>query len=327
MDEESTILEFLITEEYLAKYKRLDAFLADVTTDLSRSLIKKLFLDGHVSCSDETVKLELKRMPPLGTTVIFELPPAEETDIQAENIPLEILFEDEHLIVINKPVGLVVHPAPGNPNGTLVNAIVYHCPDLKGIGNEKRPGIVHRLDKGTSGVMVVAKSQAAHEGLVKLFSAHNIERRYEAIILGTKIPSHQTITSTIGRSPYNRLKMAARVKIGKEAITHLKVLKYYKHFSHVECQLETGRTHQIRVHLSDIVNTPIINDSLYGRLREEQLNHTSKMRSLLKDYEHPLLHAKVLGFRHPITGADLYFEKEPPVFFQQIIQALEEEDV
>lgn len=327
MDEEKVVLEFLITSEDLNEFNRLDAYLAAKTKDISRSLIKKLFQKGHITVSDEAVKLELKKMPPVHTVITFELPPAEETDIVAQNIPLEILFEDEHLIIINKPSGLVVHPAPGNPDGTLVNAVMYHCPDLKGIGNEKRPGIVHRLDKGTSGVMVVAKTQKCHEGLVKLFSTHDIDRYYEAIILGARIEPEARYESIIGRSPHNRLKMASGVKHGKNAITHMKVLKFFKHFSHVELKLETGRTHQIRVHLSQDQNTPIINDSLYGRLREEHLNQTPGMKSLLKDYDYPFLHAKVLGFIHPITQKKLYFEQAPPEIFQKVLSILEDEDV
>lgn len=326
MDEEKVTLEFTVSSDDLEQFKRLDAYLAQKTTDISRSLIKKFFQKGHITCTDTSVKLELKRMPPEGSHLIFELPPAESTDIIPQDIPLEILFEDEHLIIINKPAGLVVHPAPGNPDGTLVNAIMYHCPDLKGIGNEKRPGIVHRLDKGTSGVMVVAKTQKCHEGLVNLFSKHDIDRIYEAIVLGARIQPEAKYESIIGRSPHNRLKMASGVKHGKNAITHMKVLKFFKKFSHVELKLETGRTHQIRVHLSEEQNTPIINDPLYGRLREEQLNHTASMKSLLKDYDYPFLHAKVLGFIHPITKEKLYFEQQPPEIFQKVLKLLEEED-
>lgn len=327
MDEDREILEFLITQETLDEFKRLDAFLAAKTTDISRSLIKKLFLKGHIRSSDESLKLELKKMPPVDTVVHFELPPPEKVNIEPQNIPLEILFEDEHLIIINKAAGMVVHPAPGNPDQTLVNAILFHCPDLTGIGNEQRPGIVHRLDKGTSGIMVVAKTQKCHEGLVELFSKHDIERYYEAIVLGARIEPKATLESTIGRSPHNRLKMAANVNHGKNAITHMEVLKFFKRFSHVQLKLETGRTHQIRVHLSQLLNCPIVNDLLYARVREEQLNHTPSMKPLLKSYDYPFLHAKVLGFTHPITGEKLHFEKELPEVFQKLLKILEKEDV
>jgi len=317
------IQKIQITEVDLEEHKRLDTFLAKKLPDYSRSLLKKFFDKGLFSC--ETEELNLKKMPSLNTVIDFEEPVLEETDIKPQNIPLEILFEDEHLLVINKPAGLVVHPAPGNPDGTLVNAVLYHCPNLTGIGNEKRPGIVHRLDKGTSGVMVVAKSQKCHEGLVKLFSSHDIDRFYEAIVLGARLPSEKTIESLIGRSPHNRLKMATEVKNGKNAITHMKVLEFFKSFSHVELKLETGRTHQIRVHLSEIMKCPIINDSMYGREKEEKLNFSSKLKSMLKDYEHPFLHAKILGFVHPITSEKLYFETKPPQIFQDVLEALKNE--
>lgn len=314
------IQEIQVTDEDLNEHKRLDTFLAKKLPDYSRSLLKKFFEKGLFSCQSE--ELNLKKMPSLNSIILFEEPIVEDTDIKAQNIPLEILFEDEHLLVINKPAGLVVHPAPGNPDGTLVNAVLYHCPNLTGIGNEKRPGIVHRLDKGTSGVMVVAKTQKSHEGLVKLFSTHDIDRYYEAIVLGARLPAEKTIESLIGRSPHNRLKMSTDVKNGKNAITHMKVLSYFQSFSHVELKLETGRTHQIRVHLSEILKAPIINDPLYGREKEEKLNFNSQLKSLLKDYEHPFLHAKILGFIHPITNEKLYFETKPPQIFQDVLEAL-----
>ncbi|MCO4755981.1 MAG: RluA family pseudouridine synthase [Bacteriovoracaceae bacterium] len=316
------ITVFTISPEDLQAHKRLDSFLAQRFPDLSRSLIKKLFQDKHI-LSD--VKLELKKMPAAGTEISFKMPVANPVDIVAQNIPIEILFEDEELIIVNKHAGLVVHPAAGNPDGTLVNAILHHCPDLKGIGNEKRPGIVHRLDKGTSGVMVVAKTQRCHEGLVELFSTHDIDRLYEAISLGARIPPQKTLESEIGRSPHNRLKMSTKVKQGKAALTHMKVLNFFNNFSHVELRLETGRTHQIRVHLSELLNCPILNDPLYGRKNEEKKFYTDSMKVLLKDYEHPFLHAKYLGFIHPITKKRLEFETKPPQIFQDILESLKED--
>jgi len=313
---------FTISQEDLDNFKRLDAFLSQMNPDISRTMIKKLFLDGYIT-SDS--KIELKKMPNLGTKITFVLPVPESTDIEPQNIPLDILFEDEHLIIVNKQAGLVVHPAPGNYDGTLVNAVLFHCKDLKGIGNEIRPGIVHRLDKGTSGIMVVAKDQKTHEGLVKLFSTHDIDRKYEAICLGTKLPETATLESTLGRSPHNRLKMATDVKNGKNAITHMKTLENFDRFTHVELKLETGRTHQIRVHLCELLNSPILNDKTYGRSKEEQHFLSSKLKKLLADYEHPFLHAKLLGFIHPITGKKLLFEANPPAIFQSVLNLLEEE--
>ncbi len=205
-----------------------------------------------------------------------------------------------------------------------MNAILYHCPDLKGIGAEKRPGIVHRLDMGTSGVMVVAKNQATHEGLVALFSAHDIERRYEALVAGHIKDLSGTIKSNIGRHPTNRLKMAANVKIGKTAVTHFKVLTKFVAATHVELKLETGRTHQIRVHMAQLLHTPVLCDPLYGSL----VNHLNRLpKSLaekLKEYPYQLLHAKELGFIHPITKKKLHFNAPPPDIFLDAIRTLSE---
>ncbi len=314
-------LSFTINDQDKESHKRLDTYLSEKLPDISRSLIKKHFINGLFISNEQ---LNLKKLPDTGTTIIFKTPELKDTDIKPQEIPLEILFEDDHLLIINKQAGLVVHPAPGNPDGTLVNAVLFHCPNLSGIGNEKRPGIVHRLDKGTSGIMVVAKSQKAHEGLVELFSKHDIERFYEAIVLGVRLESNKKLESLIARHPTNRLKMSTQVTQGKNAITHMRVLEFYDHFSHCELKLETGRTHQIRVHLSELLNSPIVNDPMYGREKEEKLRFNSEMKTLLKDYEHPLLHAKVLGFIHPITKEALRFEVEPPTVFKKMLQALKE---
>mgnify|MGYP000403131670 CR=1 FL=1 len=321
-DKETTELEISTGDK--EQFKRLDQFLSKKLPQYSRSLIKKLFEDGHFKSE---VKLELKKMPAAGTKILIQPPEFNETDLIPENIPLEILFEDEHLIIINKAAGMVVHPAPGNYTGTLVHAILYHCPSLEGIGNEKRPGIVHRLDKGTSGVMVIAKNQKTHEGLVKLFSTHDINRFYEAITLGSRVPQSKTLESLIGRNPNNRLKMSTKVKEsnGKKALTHMKVLDYFHNFSHVELKLETGRTHQIRVHLSELLNSPILNDETYGRNKEEQKLLPSQLRPLLKEYEHPFLHAKTLGFNHPITNEYIEFTTEPPEIFLNVLKVLKED--
>lgn len=312
-------ISLVISEDDHKQFKRLDALLAEKLPTLSRSLIKKLYERGHFS---STQNIELKRMPKIGTEIFFTMPDPTDTDIPAQDIPIEILYEDEHLIIINKEAGLVVHPAPGNPDNTLVNAILFHCKDLKGIGNEKRPGIVHRLDKGTSGIMVIAKNQATHEGLVSLFSKHEIKRQYQAIVRGQNLPEHITLNAPIGRSPHNRLKMATHVKNAKLAITHLNRLEVFQYFSHVELTLETGRTHQIRVHLSELLNAPILNDLTYGKSKEEKYLMGNELRSLLKNYEYPFLHAKLLGFIHPITKKNLLFEKGPPKIFQDALSIL-----
>lgn len=315
------VYEVTVSEDDRKGHKRLDSYLAEMIPSLSRSTIKRLFEEEQISASNDQ-KLELKKMPPAGTIISVEVPPPIPTDLIAENIPLEILFEDPHLIIINKPAGLVVHPAPGHYTGTLVNAILYHCPDLKGIGSEKRPGIVHRLDMGTSGVMVVAKDQATHEGLVKLFSTHTIERKYEALSFGTPHKVSGKVETTIGRHPHNRLKMAAEVRDGKRAVTFYKVLKTSDKIAHVELKLETGRTHQIRVHLSQMLHTPILSDPLYSDVSGHMKRIPEELSAILKNYPYQLLHAKVLGFVHPITKQELYFEAASPEIFQKVLDAL-----
>lgn len=307
----------IITEEDRNEFKRLDVFLTQ-RLPFSRSTIKRMYEDENIS--SET-PVSLNKMPPTGTVIEVEVPPPVPSDLIPENIPLEILFEDSHLIIINKPAGLVVHPAPGHYTGTLVNAILYHCPDLKGIGSEKRPGIVHRLDRGTSGIMVVAKDHATHEGLVSLFSVHDIERKYEAIVGGRPSVHSGTITSTIGRHPTLRQKMAANVKNGKKAVTHYKTLHQFDSASHMELRLETGRTHQIRVHMSQILHTPILCDPVYGGSDSHLKKTPASIRQELMDYPYQLLHAKELGFTHPITKEKLHFINPPPEIFQKALEA------
>lgn len=307
----------LISEEDRADFKRLDVYLAQ-KLPFSRSTIKRMFEDEDISAE---IKLSLNKMPPAGTKIEIEVPPPVPSNLVPENIPLEILFEDSHLIVLNKPAGLVVHPAPGHYSGTLVNAILHHCPDLRGIGAEKRPGIVHRLDMGTSGVMVVAKDQATHEGLVGLFSIHDIERKYEALVGGHPAVHSGTITSTIGRHPTHRQKMAANVKNGKHAVTHYKTLRQFEGAAHLELRLETGRTHQIRVHLSQLLHTPILCDPVYGGSDSHLRRTPESIRQKLMEYPYQLLHAKELGFFHPISKEKLLFTSPPPAIFREALEA------
>lgn len=311
----------IITNEDREEFKRLDVYLAKKLPQFSRSTIKRLFESEDISSE---IKLSLNKMPVAGTEIEIEVPPPAPSDLVPENIPLEILFEDQHLMIINKPAGLVVHPAPGHYTGTLVNAVLYHCPDLKGIGAEKRPGIVHRLDMGTSGVMVVAKDQQTHEGLVNLFSVHDIERRYEALVSGSPLTMEGTIKTTIGRSPNNRQKMAANVKHGKNAVTHYKTLQKFKYGTHMELKLETGRTHQIRVHLSQILHAPIFCDPVYGGGDSHLRKLPEEIRKELLGYPYQLLHAKELGFIHPITKEKLHFVTAPPPIFQKALEAFAE---
>ena len=321
MSDQNSKFVIKITQEDHDEFTRLDQVLAS-KLEQSRSFLKELFKKGSITSN---VKIELKKMPAVGTEVLIDIPPPRESTAKAEDIPLKILFEDEHLAIVVKPVGMVTHPAPGNYTGTLVNAILHHCKDIQGVGDEKRPGIVHRLDKGTSGVMVVAKNQKCHEELVKLFQAHDIDRYYECISVSTKLAPEGRLESTIGRHPNNRLKMAVNVRTGKNSITNYKVLKYYQNLSHVELKLETGRTHQIRVHLSQLLNAPILMDPLYGVPKNDLLRVDNRLRAIIKDYEHPFLHAKILGFTHPITKEKLYFEEPPPPIFQEVLDFLESE--
>lgn len=315
-------MKVIITKEDLEKYSRLDKYLSEKLPDLSRSVVKQLFEAGEINC--ETQKLSLKKLPPENTEISVNIPEAVDTEIKAENIPLDILFEDEHLLIVNKAAGMVVHPAPGNYTGTLVNAVLFHCNDLTGIGGEKRPGIVHRLDKGTTGVMAVAKSAKAHEGMSKLFAEHDIERIYETIVPAKNFPLTGRIESTIGRHPTNRLKQAINVKAGKHAVTHFRKLDSYGPFHHIECQLETGRTHQIRVHLSVVERTPILFDQTYGNPAQDILRLKKELKT--EDefvYEYPLLHAKTLGFVHPITKEKLHFRAPRPKFFETLLEKLQ----
>lgn len=315
---------FTIQEED-QNFKRLDLFLADACkhqdVSLSRQQIKNIFAQGLIV--SETGKLELKKLPKVGTIISLTLPEMKPSTANAEDLPLDILFEDSHLIVVNKAAGMVTHPAPGNYNGTLVNAVLHHCKDLQGVGDEMRPGIVHRLDKGTSGVMVVAKTQATHNGLTTLFSTHDISRKYEAIILGVNNAITGKLDAPIGRNPHNRLKMAINVAQSKEAITFYKVLKEYDPITHLELKLETGRTHQIRVHLSSLLKRPIFMDELYGNPKQDLQRVSLAIREIASGHPHPFLHAKHLGFTHPITGEELEFNAPAPEIFQKVLHAAE----
>ncbi len=310
-------IDLIITKDDL-HFSRLDQFIVSKLNEYSRSYIKDLFSKGFIKSSHP---MGLKKLPPLGTKIEITIPEIEKSELIAEDIPLEILFEDEFLLFINKPCGLVVHPGAGNWTGTLVNALLHHCKDLKGIGNIERPGIVHRLDKGTSGVMVIAKEQKTHELLSQMFSTHDLTRKYEAIVYGKVHPKAGTIESFISRDPNNRQKMTSKINKGKKAITHFKVLKEFEYASHVECKLETGRTHQIRVHLSQQKRTPIINDKTYSNI-SKQLKSIPDLKKLINDYEHPFLHAKLLELTHPITKKQMSFETKPPQNFLNVLELL-----
>jgi 23S rRNA pseudouridine1911/1915/1917 synthase len=306
---------------------RLDRLLAAALPELSRSRLKALIEEGRVSAAGQAVTTPSAKVK-AGQTFAIIVPETRPVALAAQAIPLEILYEDRELIVLNKPAGLVVHPAAGNPDMTLVNALMAHCgPELSGIGGEARPGIVHRLDKDTSGLMVAAKSAAAHQGLSELFAARNIDRAYWALVWGLPSPSEGTIAGNIGRSPRNRKKMAVLRHGGRPAETAYRLLRSFQNgrVSLVECRLKTGRTHQIRVHLAEIGH-PVLGDPLYGRggtaARRARLLPEGAQAALAA-LGRQALHAKTLGFRHPVSGDDLQFESELPTDISALISSLE----
>ena len=312
---------------------RLDRFLAASLPDLSRSRVRELIKGGQVRGSAGTIMEPDYRVKPAENFDIA-VPEPEAPEPEGEDIALTILHEDEALIVIDKPAGLVVHPAAGNWSGTLVNALIAHCGDsLSGIGGVKRPGIVHRLDKDTSGVMVVAKSDAAHQGLAAQFADHGreggLERRYQALVWGAPRQAKGAISGNIGRHPTNRLKMAVLARGGKTAVTTYNTLKTFgakkdakPTAALLECRLETGRTHQIRVHLAHIGH-PVVADPLYGGgYRSKTCALPQEVRSAIVILERQALHAAVLGFHHPITGLYMQFQTELPEDMRGAMNAL-----
>lgn len=306
---------------------RIDRMLANHLEALSRTRIKNLISDGHVSFfgdGGEVLVTDPAQNARPGQTIRIRVPEAEDYVIEPQAMDLEIVYEDDALIVIDKVAGLVVHPAPGHRDGTLVNALLAHCADsLSGIGGVKRPGIVHRIDKDTSGLMVIAKTDAAYEGLQAQFADHSVNRAYAAIVWGLPQPTSGTIEANVGRSPANRQKMAIVEGKGRVAVTHYRVLEILGNVGAlVECRLETGRTHQIRVHMTSIGHA-IIGDPIYGRARKARKSSLSTAAlAILGDFDRQALHARILGFKHPVTGDTLSFEAEPPYDFKALLNAL-----
>jgi 23S rRNA pseudouridine1911/1915/1917 synthase len=297
---------------------RLDKGLAEAT-GLSRERVKTLIADGSVTLAGKVAASGSVKVAG-GEAFAIALPPPAPLDTIAQDIPLTIVFEDEHLIVVDKPAGLVVHPAAGNLDGTLVNALLHHCAGrLSGINGRLRPGIVHRIDKDTSGLLVVAKSDAAHEGLARQFADHSIERTYLAVCCGHPHPAEGRIEGRIGRSDANRKKMAVlpdTAPRGKHAITHYRTLRTLDHAALVECRLETGRTHQVRVHLAS-TGHPLLGDPVYGRT-------PAPLRSTLAElgFGRQALHAASLGFLHPVAGNRLVFASELPTDMVELIDRI-----
>jgi len=306
---------------------RLDRILADEVNALSRSRIKALMLDGQVRLNGETIKDPSYRVK-LGQIIEITIPPPVAATPVPQSIPLDIVFEDDDIIVVNKAAGLVVHPGAGTPDGTLVNALLAHCGDsLSGIGGVARPGIVHRIDKDTSGVLVVAKNDAAHQSLSAQFEAHTVERTYQALVWGDVRKLAGSIEGNIARSTNNRKKMTLVKSGGREAITHYKVKKRFGPpgdalVTLITCNLETGRTHQIRVHMTQFGHA-LVGDTLYGRPRKlGKLGISDPIRVALTSFGRQALHAASLGFTHPTSQEHISFQAELPSDFSKLLDAL-----
>ena len=300
-------IHFIIEEEQSGE--RIDKFLSEALPELSRSYIQKLIKDGQVTVNHKVIKSNYK----LCSADELELiePELKEPDILAENIPLDILYEDSDLLIVNKPKGMVVHPSAGHYSGTLVNALMYYCKnDLSGINGVMRPGIVHRIDMDTTGSLLVCKNDFTHNDIAEQLKIHSITRVYHAIVHGVIKNDEGTIEAPIGRHPVERKKMSINYKNGKEAVTHYKVLARFQNYTYIECRLETGRTHQIRVHMASIGH-PLLGDIVYG---------PSKVPAKLQGQT---LHAKIIGIKHPRTGEYLEINAPLPEYFTKLLKKLE----
>ncbi|MCX5517495.1 RluA family pseudouridine synthase [Kaistia defluvii] len=327
-DDGEEIVDLVVEPD--AAGRRLDAYLATAIAELSRSRLKVLIEAGHVSIGGATI-VEAKKAVNAGDVIRVAVPPAVAPEPEGEPIPLNVVYEDSDLLVIDKQAGLVVHPAAGNWSGTLVNALIAHCGDsLSGIGGVRRPGIVHRLDKDTTGLMVVAKNDRAHKRLANQFADHGrtgpLERGYRAIVWGVPSLPYGLVDAPIGRSPTSRLKMAVLKTGGKEAITHYTVQDRFGDpknpiASLIDLRLETGRTHQIRVHMAAMAH-PLIGDQEYGKGFLTKMSLIPEpARSAIASFHRQALHAWLLGFEHPTTGETLHFESEPPEDLAHLIEA------
>ena len=298
---------FIIDDEQAGL--RVDKFLSEASPDLSRSYIQKLIKDGLVTVDGKALKANYKVNS--GDKLSLEVPELKEPDILAENIPLDILYEDSDLLIVNKPKGMVVHPSAGHYSGTLVNALMHYCKDdLSGINGVMRPGIVHRIDMNTTGSLIVCKNDFTHNHIAEQLKVHSITRKYRAIVHGIIKEDHGTIDAPIGRHPTERKKMSINHQNGKVAVTHFKVLQRFSQFTYIECQLETGRTHQIRVHMASL-HHPLLGDDVYG---------PSKSPMKLQGQT---LHAKTIGITHPRTGEYLEIEAPLPEYFSNLLKKLE----
>lgn len=293
--------------------QRLDRWLASACEDLSRSALQALVEQGKVLCNEKTANKKDKLKA--GDTLVLWIPDPQPIEAVPQDIPLNIVYEDTHLLVVNKPKGMVVHPAPGNPDGTLVNALLHHCAGgLSGIGGAIRPGIVHRIDKDTSGLLVVAKDDVTHQGLSEQMGVHSIHRVYHAVVYGNLKEDSGFVEAPIGRDPNDRKKMAVTQTNSKYAYTGWRVLERFGNFTYIACKLKTGRTHQIRVHMASIGH-PLAGDAVYGP------------RNCIKSLQGQCLHAKELGFVHPVTGQTLQFDSDLPDYFSTYLTRLRKESL
>ena len=303
--------------------QRIDRFLSGEDTGLSRSALQGLVAEGHVLCNGKSIAKSLKLKA--GDTILLEIPDAKPIEAVPQDIPLDIVYEDDHLLVVNKPKGMVVHPAPGNPDGTLVNALLWHCKgSLSGIGGEIRPGIVHRIDKDTSGLLVIAKTPDAKTNLGNQFFNKTTKRRYRALVWGNVEQDEGTVVGNIGRNPRDRMQMTVLPDDqGKHAVTHYRVLERLGYVTLVECILETGRTHQIRVHMKHIGHI-LFNDERYGGHEILKGTHFAKYKQFVNNCfdtcPRQALHAMTLGFVHPVTGEEMYFTSELPDDMTRLIE-------
>lgn len=303
------VYEWQITAEQSSK--RLDAVLAE-EMDISRSAAQQWLEQGLVTASGKTLNKKDKCKE--GLLVTVQVPDPVAYEVVAEDIPLNVVYEDRHLLVINKPKGMVVHPAAGHYSGTLVNALMHHCGDsLSGINGVLRPGIVHRIDMDTSGLLIVAKDDKAHQGLAEQIKVHSFTRVYEAVVVGNMRDDSGTVNAPIGRHPTNRKKMTVTSSNSKEAITHYEVIQRYAGYTHLRLRLETGRTHQIRVHMASLGH-PVAGDTVYG---------PEKQPKICQGLNGQCLHARCIGFVHPITGEELYFESDLPDYFTTFLKKLQ----
>ncbi len=295
---------FVVGDEQAGE--RADKYLSSVIEELSRSAVAELIENGASSVNGKPCAKNYKIRS--GDEITIEIPQLRELETEPENIPLDIVYEDSDLLVVNKPKGMVVHPAPGNYSGTLVNALLYHCRDsLSGINGVMRPGIVHRIDKDTSGLLIVAKNDKSHIGLAEQIKEHSFSREYEAVVYGRLKDEQGTVNAPIGRHKTDRKKMCVTEKNSKNAVTHYRVIDYNNSFSHAALKLETGRTHQIRVHMA-YIGHPVAGDPVYG---------PSKVITSLNGQ---CLHARKIGFVHPITGENLFFDSELPLYFVDFLK-------